>query len=70
MKSFIATVEAGEGLLLGGVIRVVSSRFESANDAVSWICVTMDANRVAGRHPVNRGVRKVALRPEVLRGAY
>jgi len=66
IKSFIATVEVRDkGLLLGGVKRNVSSRFESFQDAVHWSDEVIRANLEAGRDPVFGGIRASTLIPEV-----
>jgi len=64
-KSFRGSVTAGKGLLLGGVKVVMSSRFETIQQARDWIEVTVKANQQAGRDIFYVGIEPSGLEPEI-----
>ena len=66
INSFVASVEAREGLLLGGVKRHESARFQEFSQAVAWIDAIIKGNKDAGREPISGGIRPTCLDPEIM----
>lgn len=65
IRSFVGCVCAREGLLLGGVSLVESSRFAEWKDVVKWCDTVIEENQKAGRMPLYGGIRASTKDPEI-----
>lgn len=68
LGSFIGTLKAGKGTLLGGVKVHRSSRFKTRASAQSWLKQAVKGNRDAGRDVASSGVETSTLAPQIDEG--